>query len=158
MKGLSQPYNIYISLGPIPTDPKTWNTHPNTIGLVAVLSQGTNTGCEKCTADIDGRLCITAMVPLTEALMEYLKDKRKSLTELDDDSVEGCLRENLHWRVILKNRTEVAKEEVSALKVVVPAAAIRLDENGVPVYEAEPKVFVDVTRGWPAGCGSVGEV
>jgi len=96
------------------------------------------------------RLCITGTVSLTEALIEHLENDGKSLAELDDESMERYLRETLHWRVALKDQTEVLRE-------MVPAVTMRLDENGVPVCDAEPRLFVDVTKGRPAGCGAVDE-
>lgn len=156
--GLGQPYDIFIILEAVPTGPKTWDTHPHTVGLVAVLGQDSNTGCEKCAVDMTERLCITATVSLTEALVDHLEDQGKSLTAMDDGSVAGYLQENLHWRVALKDRTEVPRERVPGLKVVVSAVTMRLDENGVPVYDDGPRLFVDVTKGRPAGCGSVDEI
>ncbi|KAK5662133.1 hypothetical protein OQA88_8038 [Cercophora sp. LCS_1] len=157
--GLGQPYDIFIMLGSVPADPKTWDTHSHTVNIVAVLGQDADTGCEKCAVDMTERLCITATVSLTEALVEHLEDEGKSLTAMDDDSVAAYLQEQLHWRVALKGRTEVPRERVPGLKVVVSAVTMQLDENGVPVYDDDgPRLFVDVTRGRPAGCGSVDEV
>jgi len=104
------------------------------------------------------RLSITATMSLNDALVDHFEDQGNSLTAMDDDPVAGYLLENLHSRVVLTDRTEVPRERMPGLMVAVSAVTMRLGEIGVPIYDDGRRLFVDVTMGRPAGCGSVDEV
>ncbi|KAK4110354.1 Di-copper centre-containing protein [Canariomyces notabilis] len=158
---LGQPYSVYIFLRDFPADPATWDLNPTTVGLVAILGQSQDTGCAKCVTDMAEGLCVTGTVSLTEALVDaYNLDdgNEERLTSLDNDDVANYLKRHLHWRVLLADKTEVPRDQVPGLMVCVSAVKVTLDEDGLPVYDPDHRVYYRVTDGRPAGLNRGDEV
>ncbi|KAK0712040.1 hypothetical protein B0H67DRAFT_647365 [Lasiosphaeris hirsuta] len=152
---LGQPYNVYLFLGEFPrSDPSAWDLNQTTVGLVAILGRPEDTGCDKCVADMADQLCVTGTVSLTEALLDSYNgtiNADDSLTGFDDETVEEYLTKNLHWRVALGDNTEVPRDQVPGLVVCVSSVKMRMDGNGVPVFDSEHTVHPGITDGRPAG-------
>jgi tyrosinase len=158
---LGQPYSVYIFLRDFPADPASWDLNATTVGLVAILGQGQDTGCAKCVTDMAEGLCVTGTVSLTEALVDaYNLDdgNEERLTSLDNDDVANYLQRHLHWRVVLADKTEVPRNQVPGLVVCVSAVKVTLDKDGLPVYDPDHRVYYRVTDGRPAGLNRGDEV
>ena len=147
--GLGQTYRVIVFLGDISPNPADWDLEYNCVGRVTVLGRSPNSQCEKCERDRDASLTITGTVPLTSALLQDITAGR--LSSLEPAEVVPYLRENLKWRVTLFNGDEQPVEEVPGLKVSVVSTAVKIGDDGIPIYSGEYTTHREITDGLPAG-------
>ena len=91
-------FQVHVFLGDVPADTKSWLTHANNVGTCSILgSNPATTSCEKCKTDARKGLIITGVVPLTEAMLDAIR--QGNLRSLDTEDVEPYLTNMLDWRV-----------------------------------------------------------
>lgn len=153
MKGpkhiLQQTYIVHVFLGDFDPATNTWCSQSSLVGTFAVFGKALTTGCEKCVRDADAELEVSSTVNLTGALIKEVEEGR--LGSVERENVLPYLRWNLHWRVILANGTEQARDEVPHLKVGVISTVVNLPAGGRPEFSGEYVVHTEVTEGRPAG-------
>ena len=89
---------IYVFLGDVETDPASWATDPDLVGLHAVFADHDEViGGSGAAANMNVKT--TAAIPLTETLRE--KVAAGELESLEMDDVTEYLRTALQWRVAL---------------------------------------------------------
>ena len=95
---LDGPFFIYVFLGDVETDPASWATDPDLVGLHAVFAdQDKMIGGSGAAANMN--IKTTAAIPLTETLRE--KVAVGELESLETDDVTEYLRTALQWRVAM---------------------------------------------------------
>ncbi|KAI9769293.1 MAG: hypothetical protein M1839_003770 [Geoglossum umbratile] len=105
----------------------------------------------KCKTDAASDLIITGMVPPTSTLLDGIKDSE--LQSLRPEHVVPYLKERLHRRVTLADRTEHPRDGVNTLKVIVLSTEVTLptDQHSFPTYSGEYQPHHQVAEGRPGG-------
>lgn len=115
---LSAPFTIHFFLGPAPA-PGCWFTSPNLVGSHSVASMSRPGTASPGTSDI-----VTATVPLTAKLRE------KGLGEAALDAVKAYLAQNLRFRVVMADGTQVGNEEMVERGLCVGVASAEVRQRG----------------------------
>ncbi|KAI9804942.1 MAG: hypothetical protein M1833_006245 [Piccolia ochrophora] len=107
---LTQTFTIHIFLGsPNDSSPETWMTAPNQVGFTTVFANNDEAHCANCQTQRDQKLLYADVVPLTTALVAYLKSneaeqgppqENRVLESLEPEHVVPFLKERLEWRVV----------------------------------------------------------
>jgi len=113
----NQPYNVYLFLGQITTDPAHWMEDPNLVSYQA--SMGTLMGGQ---AD----LIIHGTIYLTQVILQ--KYAAGELPGLDQESVSDYLLKNLHWRTEEKG-TAISADDAPAVEVHLTMQTVRAPES-----------------------------
>jgi len=123
---LSAPITIHLYLGSAPA-PGCWLTSQNLVGSHSVSSMSRPGTASSGASDV-----VTATVPLTAKLRE------KGLGEAGVDAVKAYLAQNLRFRVVMADGTQVGNEEMveRGLSVGVASAEVRQRacESEFPVW------------------------
>jgi hypothetical protein len=131
----------------IPSDPSEWHNSPLYVGSVAIFATNpTHTHCENCKQQADANSRIGGSVHLTKTLIRHH-------VPLSGDAPVTYLTENLHWRISTLAGTEVAREDVPSLKVVVQSSGYEVPDGVIgrrPVRTPWTR-HSPVTRGRPGG-------
>lgn len=129
---LNAPFTIYVFLGPISTEPKSWSSDPNLAGLHTTFVRSMRSD-NKC--DCGSSQLVTAAIPLTNRLMKMVG--QGELNSLSPEEVAPWLEENLNYRLSLMNGSQVFAGSVPSLKVSIASAAVSLpvEHSDLPLWD-----------------------
>ena len=125
-------FSIHFFIGHVKEDqPERYMTKKNEAGFAGIFASSTDTDCANCARKQEEDILVEDVVPLTTILYDYLdanpgsntliRDaERKTIPNLEPESVVPFLAENLQWRMIdLGSNLLVGQEQQAKLEVKV---------------------------------------